>query len=134
LVGVKRLGQVDQVTAEFARVHSDRLWKHLVLDSEQKGGRRPFVAMLLFAAIAAACVVHLIRNAMRFVASDSMKPVAAALKPIYQAANADRARVELDAFAGSPLGQKNPHAAKVFENAWERFICHKETTDSASRR
>ena len=67
------------------------------------------------------CVVHLIRNAMRFVASDSMKPVAAALKPIYQAANADQARVELDAFAASPLGLKNPHAAQVFQNAWERF-------------
>jgi transposase-like protein len=67
------------------------------------------------------CVVHLIRNAMRFVASDSMKPVAAALKPIYQAANAEAARVELDAFAASPLGLKNPHAAQVFENAWERF-------------
>lgn len=68
------------------------------------------------------CVVHLIRNAMRFVASKSMKPVASALKPIYQAANAEAARIELDAFAASELGQGNPHAVAVFENAWERFI------------
>jgi transposase-like protein len=67
------------------------------------------------------CVVHLIRNAMRFVASNSMKPVAAALKPIYQAANAEAARGELDAFEQSELGQANPHAVAVFENAWERF-------------
>ena len=67
------------------------------------------------------CVVHLIRNAMRFVASNSMKAVAAALKPIYQAANAEAARVELDAFEQSELGQANPHAVAVFENAWERF-------------
>ena len=51
-----------------------------------------------------------------------MKPVAAALKPIYQAANADAARIELDAFAVSELGLANPHAVAVFENAWERFI------------
>ena len=68
------------------------------------------------------CVVHLIRNAMRFVASSSMRPVAAALKPIYQAGNADAARIELDAFAASELGLANPHAVAVFENAWERFI------------
>ena len=68
------------------------------------------------------CVVHLIRNAMRFVASSSMRPVAAALRPIYQAANADAARAELDAFAASELGTANPHAVAVFENAWERFV------------
>ena len=66
-------------------------------------------------------MVHLIRNAMRFVASNSMKAVAGALKPIYQAANAEAARVELDAFEQSGLGQANPHAVAVFENAWERF-------------
>ena len=59
---------------------------------------------------------------MRFVASDSMMPVAAALKPIYQAANADAARNELETFAGSELGRANPHAVAVFDNAWDRFI------------
>ena len=67
------------------------------------------------------CVVHLIRAAMRFVASKSMKAVAAALKPIYQAPTAAAARTELDEFTASELGQANPHAAQVFENAWERF-------------
>src|SRR5690606_29549843 len=37
------------------------------------------------------CVVHLIRNAMRFVGYGQRKAVAAALKPIYQAATADAA-------------------------------------------
>ena len=67
------------------------------------------------------CVVHLIRNAMRFVAYGQRKAVAAALKPIYQAPTADAARAELDAFKASPLGQANPRSAQVFEDAWERF-------------
>jgi hypothetical protein len=58
------------------------------------------------------------RGAGKFVA-DILATVAAALKPIYQAA--DAARVELDAFAASPLGSQNPHTIAVFENAWERF-------------
>ena len=68
------------------------------------------------------CVVHLIRAAMRFVNYKDRKAVAAALKPIYQAANEDAARSELDAFAASPLGQKYPSTVKAFRDAWERFV------------
>lgn len=31
LVAVKRMGNVDDISREFAREHSDRLWKQLVL-------------------------------------------------------------------------------------------------------
>src|SRR3954470_17147432 len=31
LVAVKRMGAIDALTREFAREHSDRLWKQLVL-------------------------------------------------------------------------------------------------------
>src|SRR5215212_3170129 len=67
------------------------------------------------------CVVHLIRAAMRFVNWHDRKAVAAALKPIYQAADADAARIELEAFQASELGRKNPHTVAVFDHAWERF-------------
>jgi putative transposase len=67
------------------------------------------------------CVVHLIRAAMRFVNWRDRKSVAAALKPIYQAADADAARIELEAFKASELGRKNPHTVATFDNAWERF-------------
>src|SRR6476646_7514840 len=67
------------------------------------------------------CVVHLIRAAMRFVSWNDRKAVAGALKPIYQAADADTARVELEAFKASELGRRNPNAVATFESAWERF-------------
>jgi transposase-like protein len=68
------------------------------------------------------CVVHLIRAAMRFVNYKDRKAVAAALKPIYQAANDDAALDELEAFAASPLGSKYPSTIKAFRDAWERFV------------
>ena len=68
------------------------------------------------------CVVHLIRAAMRFVGYGDRKAVAAALRPIYTAANAKAAREELDIFAGSNWGKKYPHAVATWEAAWERFI------------
>jgi Transposase, Mutator family len=55
---------------------------------------------------------------MRFVSWSDRKNVAAALKPIYQAADADAARIELEAFKASELGRKNPHTVATFENAW----------------
>lgn len=67
------------------------------------------------------CVVHLIRAAMRFVGYGDRKAVAAALKPVYTAANGEAARRELDAFADSVWGKKYPHAVATWETAWERF-------------
>jgi transposase-like protein len=52
------------------------------------------------------CVVHLIRASMRFVGYGDRKAVAAALKPIYTAPDADAARAELDALAGSSWGDQ----------------------------
>ena len=57
LIAVRRLGQVDALTAEFAREHSDRLWKHLVLAPADPGERRRGVLpVVLFALIAAVLV------------------------------------------------------------------------------
>ena len=67
------------------------------------------------------CVVHLIRAAMRFVGYQDRKKVAAALRPIYTAVNADTALAELEAFEASELGRKYPTAARTFLDAWERF-------------
>ena len=54
------------------------------------------------------CTVHLIRAAMRFVSYGDRKAVAAALRPIYTAADADAARSELDAFADSVWARSTP--------------------------
>ncbi len=67
------------------------------------------------------CVVHLIRAANRFVSYKDRKAVSAALKPVYQAADETAARAALEDFEASPLGQANPHAVRVFRDAWPRF-------------
>src|SRR5438128_6311928 len=40
LVAVKRMGDLDMLSREFAREHSDRLWKQLVLVSSDTGDSR----------------------------------------------------------------------------------------------
>ena len=67
------------------------------------------------------CVVHLIRASMRFVNYQDRKKMAAALKPIYQAANEDAALAELDALEASELGRKYQSTIKTWRDAWDRF-------------
>jgi transposase-like protein len=67
------------------------------------------------------CVVHLIRASMRFVNYKDRKAVAAALRPIYTAANADGALIELEAFEQTELGRRYPSTVRAFRDAWERF-------------
>ncbi len=43
LVAVKRMGDLDTLSREFAREHSDRLWKQLVVSSSDTGGVAPAV-------------------------------------------------------------------------------------------
>ena len=68
------------------------------------------------------CTVHLIRAAMRFVSYSDRKAVAAALKPIYTAANAAAAEDALEEFTAGTWGTKYPHAVATWRAAWERFI------------
>ncbi|MEO8262083.1 MAG: permease prefix domain 1-containing protein [Pseudolysinimonas sp.] len=56
LVAVRRLGEVDRVTAEYAREHSDRLWKQLAMPHADDEPRRPLLVMLGFAVLAAVLV------------------------------------------------------------------------------
>ena len=61
LVAVKRMGDVDSISREFAREHSDRLWKQLVLmpESDRPGdhpARRDLVATIGFAIVAGVAV------------------------------------------------------------------------------
>src|SRR5713101_7764129 len=60
------------------------------------------------------CVVHLIRNALRPVARRDAAAVAAGLRTICTAPDADAASEALAAFASSGLGQKYPQAVRVW--------------------
>jgi hypothetical protein len=62
LVAVKRMGSLDELSREFAREHSDRLWKQLVLTSGNGGpvadtrSRQELRVMVICAAGAAASI------------------------------------------------------------------------------
>ncbi|TDC80898.1 hypothetical protein E1193_16270 [Micromonospora sp. KC606] len=60
LIAVKRMGSLDDLSREFAREHSERLWKQLVLPAEPEASaartRRELPVMVLCAAVAALAI------------------------------------------------------------------------------
>jgi hypothetical protein len=67
LVAVKRMGDIDTLSREFAREHSGRLWKQLVLSGEDEPASPSsgWLEVLVFA-VAAAVAVQLARLAAGF--------------------------------------------------------------------
>jgi len=57
IIAVRRLGEIDRITAEYAREHGDRLWKQLAIPAADRGDRRGSLArMIVFAAVAAVLI------------------------------------------------------------------------------
>lgn len=68
------------------------------------------------------CIVHLIRNSLDYASWKDRKQLAAALRPIYAAANAEAAAQALDEFERGSWGQKYPTVAASWRRAWDRVI------------
>jgi putative transposase len=68
------------------------------------------------------CIVHLLRHSLDFVSYKDRKAVAAALKDIYRATDADAGRAALDAFEAGPWGQKSPAIVGSWRRNWPAVI------------
>jgi putative transposase len=66
------------------------------------------------------CVIHLIRNSMKYVSYADRKDVSKALKPIYTAVNEQAARAALEQLRKT-YGHKYPGMIAAWERAWEEF-------------
>lgn len=67
------------------------------------------------------CVVHLIRNSLKYCAYQDRRAVVKALKPIYTAPTIDAAADALDAFE-TDWGTRYPAIVSLWRHSWERFV------------
>jgi transposase-like protein len=68
------------------------------------------------------CIVHLIRNSLDYASWKDRKLLAAALRPVYTAVNAEAAAQALDEFERGVWGQKYPTVTASWRRAWDRVI------------
>ena len=66
------------------------------------------------------CIVHQIRNSMKYVASKHQKEFIADLKPVYRAVSKEAAEMELDRLE-SKWGQQSPIVLRSWRNKWENL-------------
>ena len=65
-------------------------------------------------------IVHLIRNSMVFASWKDRKAIAASLRSIYRAENAQAGLAALEAFEAGPWGEKYPAIPQSWRRHWEQ--------------
>lgn len=68
------------------------------------------------------CIVHLLRQSLAFVSYKDRKAVAAALKGVYRAVDAEAGAAALAAFEASFRGQRHPAIAQSWRRAWNEVV------------
>jgi putative transposase len=133
-IGVTCEGEREVLGIWWQETEGAKFWLAVLNDLHQRGVADVLVACVdgltgfpeaieaVFpAAWVQTCIVHQIRNSMRFVAYQDRKRVAADLKPVYRAVNADAALQALEAFDDT-WGEKYPMIAASWRERWEYIV------------
>ena len=127
-------GSKDVLGFWIAAQESAAFWQRVLTELQGRGVQDILIALIdglagFPDAIAAVfphtvvqqCVVHLVRQSLATVSWKERKAVAAALRAVYLAPGEDAARLALEQFARSPLGQRHPEIPALWRRHWERI-------------
>jgi transposase-like protein len=133
-LGVDREGQREVLGLWVAENEGAKFWLSIMNELRNRGvqdilisvvdGLKGFPEAITAAfpdALVQTCIVHLVRQSMNFCSWKDRKAVAAALRPIYEAATADLAADQLDRFE-EQWGAKYPSIAPAWRRAWGEVI------------
>ena len=133
-LGVTLDGERDVLGMWFQETEGAKFWMQVLNDLKTRGVRDILIACVdgltgFPEAIEAifpkttvqTCIVHLIRNSLKYVPRREREQVARDLKPIYTAVDADQAQAELETF-DEKWGARFPVITQAWLNAWEHVI------------
>jgi len=133
-LGVTVEGERDVLGMWFQETEGAKFWMQVLNELKQRGVRDILICCVdglkgFPEAIEAifpdttvqTCIVHLIRHSLKYVPRREREQVARDLKPIYTAADADAAQVELERF-DEKWGKRFPVITQAWLNSWEYVI------------
>jgi putative transposase len=133
-IGVDLEGRKHALGCWIQDSEGAKFWQKVVIDLRNRGVRDILIACCdgltglpdairstFPDTVVQTCVVHVIRNAMRFVSYKDRKKVASSMRVIYSAPTVDAAELALTEFDTS-YGQQYPGAIDVWRNAWPEFV------------
>ena len=131
-IGVNMLGKKEVLGIWIETTEGAKFWTKVITELKNRGvedmlivccdGLKGFpeaIEAVFPKAIVQTCIVHMIRNSMRFISWKERKAVVADLKPIYQAATEQAAEQALEEFE-SKWNDKYPMIAQSWRRNWER--------------
>mgnify|MGYP001548407092 CR=1 FL=1 len=133
-LGINMEGRKEVLGMWMAQSEGAKFWLEVLTDLRNRGVQDILIACCdglkgLPEAIEASfpntvvqtCIVHMIRNSLRYVPWKQRKAVAAALRPIYTALNVDEAERALEAFEAA-WDATYPMIGRSWRANWERVI------------
>jgi putative transposase len=133
-IGVNLEGERDVLGLWFQSAEGAKFWLQVLTELKQRGVRDVLICCVdglkgFPEAIEAVfpnawvqtCIVHLIRQSLRFVPDKYRRQVAKDLKPIYTAVDVDAAAEALAAFEAG-WGERYPMIGKTWRDTWEHVI------------
>ena len=135
ILAVDLQGRKDLLGIYLGDAESARFWLSVLTDLQNRGvqdllitsidnlkGFGDAIETVFPQADVQLCLVHQVRNSLRYVTSKDQKEVAADLKPIYQVSTLASAQQKLAAFADK-WGQKYPLVVESWQRNWTRLTC-----------
>jgi putative transposase len=133
-IGITLDGVKEVLGMWVAETEGAKFWLQVVTELKNRGVQDIFIACVdglkgFPEAIEAVyprtqvqlCIVHMVRNSLRYVSWKQRKEVAADLKVIYQSATAEQAELNLTAFA-EKWDESHPTISQSWRRNWERII------------
>ena len=130
-LGVGIDGSRDVLGLWFQETEGAKFWMQVLSELKQRGvsdiliccvdGLKGFpeaIEAVFPATTVQTCIVHLIRNSLKYVPRREFAAVAADLKPIYTAIDADHAHQELERF-DEKWGERFPVITQAWLDSWE---------------
>jgi putative transposase len=134
-IGIRCSGHKEILGLWIEQTEGAKFWLRVMSELKNRGVQDILIAVVdglkgfpeaitsVFAkTVVQTCIVHLLRYSMQFASWRERRKIAAALKPIYQAASAAAARERLEDFERGPWGQKYPAMANSWRRNWEQVI------------
>jgi len=133
VLGITLEGKKEVLGMWIAENEGAKFWLHVLTELKNRGVQDIFIACIdgltgFPEAIESAfpkteiqlCIVHLIRNAVRYVSHKDMKEVCADMKPIYNAVSEEEALCKLSDFSNK-WGTKYASVVALWQRHWDRL-------------
>jgi len=145
VLGVNKEGRKELLGIYVSENEGANFWLSVLTDLQNRGvkdmlivcidglkGFEEAIQSIFPLAEVQSCVVHQIRNSLKYVASKDQKPFMADLKPVYKATTKDLAEQNLAALADK-WGKKYPIVIKSWQDNWHKLSTYFKYTEEIRR-